>query len=275
MHSLYVVATPIGNLEDITLRGLRVLKEVHLIAAEDTRVTRKLLSRYGIHTSLVSYHEHNKMQKLPSILQALEEGDVALVSDAGTPGISDPGLDLVRAATDSGFTVVSIPGPSAVTAALAVSGLNADHFLFLGFLSRRKGAKHALLSSVSGLPYTLVIFESPHRMRQTLGDMLEALGDRPMAAMREATKLYEEVFRGTISQAMEHFAQPRGEFTLVVGGAAGKATPSPQDAEDMLVELLGQGVSAREARERVAAATHIPRRDVYRMWLGMKGEVEG
>ena len=270
MHSLYVVATPIGNLEDITLRGLRVLNEVHLIAAEDTRVTRKLLSRHGIHTPLVSYHEHNKVQKLPSILQALGDGDVALVSDAGTPGISDPGLDLVRAATEEGYPVVSIPGPSAVTAALAVSGLPTDTFLFLGFLPRRKSAKQVLLNSVSGLPYTLVIFESPHRMRKTLADLLAALGDRPMAAMREATKLYEEVFRGTISQCLDYFAQPRGEFTLVIGGQTDKEMPSPHDAEDMLREILGQGVNAKEARERVAAETHVPRRDVYRMWLGMK-----
>ena len=156
MPALYIVATPIGNLEDITLRALRVLKEARLIAAEDTRTTRKLLSHYDIHTSLISYHDHNKAQKIPVIIKALEEGDVALVSDAGTPSISDPGLELVQAAIDSGVSVVSVPGPSAVITALAASGMPAEHFLFLGFLPRRKGERQGLLRSVSELPRPLL-----------------------------------------------------------------------------------------------------------------------
>ena len=270
MPTLYVVATPIGNLEDMTLRGLRVLKEVNLIAAEDTRTTRKLLSHYDIHTPLTSYHDHNIGQSVPRILEALQQGDVALVSDAGTPGISDPGLELVKAASYAGFPVVPIPGPSAVAAALSVSGIPADRFLFLGFLPRRKGERLALLQSVKGLPFTLVLYEAPHRLQRSLADILEALGDRPLTALREGTKLHEEVFRGSVSDAIEHFQQPRGEFTLVVGWEAKEQASSQKEAEEMLRSLLEQGVSAREARTLVAAQTGIPRREIYRMWLGLK-----
>ena len=274
MPSLYIVATPLGNLEDITLRALRVLKEARLIAAEDTRTTRKLLAHYDIHTLLTSYHDHNKVQKIPVIIKALEEGDVALVSDAGTPSISDPGLELVLAAIGKGVSVVSIPGPSAVVTALAVSGIPADHFLFLGFLPRRKGERQKLLRSVSELPHTIVLFEAPHRLQRTLADSHEILGDRPMAAVREATKLYEEVFRGTVSQCQEHFAIPRGEFTLVIEGKSKGEASSPLEAEERLRALLEQGVASREARERVAAETGLPRRAIYRMWLGLKWETE-
>jgi 16S rRNA (cytidine1402-2'-O)-methyltransferase len=274
MPSLYIVATPIGNLEDITLRALRVLKEARLIAAEDTRTTRKLLSHYNIHTPLTSDHDHNRVRKIPVILKALDEGDVALVSDAGTPGISDPGLELVRAAIDVGVSVVSIPGPSAVITALAASGMSADQFLFLGFLPRRKGERQGLLRSVSELPYTIVLYEAPHRLRRTLIDLQEVLGDRPIAAVREVTKLYEEVFRGTVSQCLEHFVILRGEFTLVVSGRPNGETPSSKEAEERLRSLLKQGVSSREAREQVAADTGIPRREVYRMWLRLKENVE-
>ena len=270
MPTLYVVATPIGNLEDMTLRGLRVLREVSLIAAEDTRTTRKLLSYYDVHTPLTSYHDHNIAQSLPRILDALEHGDVALVSDAGTPGISDPGLELVKAASAAGFPVAPIPGPSAVAAALSVSGIPADRFLFLGFLPRRKGERLTLLQSVSGLPFTQVFYEAPHRLQRSLSDMLEALGDRPLTALREATKLHEEAFRGTVSEAIEHFQQPRGEFTLVVGWEAKEQGPSPESAEEMLRSLKERGVSGREARETVAAETGISRRELYRMWLRLK-----
>ena len=270
MPTLYVVATPIGNLEDMTLRGLRVLKEVSLIAAEDTRTTRKLLSHYDIHTPLASYHDHNIGQSLPRILQALERGDVALVSDAGTPGISDPGLELVSAASAAGFPVVPIPGPSAVATALSVSGIPADRFLFLGFLPRRKGDRLTLLRSVAGLPFTLVLYEAPHRLQRSLADVLEALGDRPMTVLREATKLHEEVFRGTVSEAMERFQQPKGEFTLVVDWEAQEPGTSPEAAEEMLRSLLAQGVSGREARETVAAETGMSRRELYGMWLRLK-----
>ena len=273
MPTLYVVATPIGNLEDITLRAIRILGEVDLIAAEDTRTTRRLLTRYDIHTPLTSYNEHNHARKLPAILAALADGDVALVSDAGTPGISDPGLELVRAAAEEGFSVVSIPGPSAVVTALAVSGMQADRFLFLGFLPRRRADRRRLLASASALPDTLVAFETPHRLRDTLADMLDTLGDRQMIALREATKLHEETFRGTISACLTHFAEPRGEFTLVVeAGKLEAAQPSTAEVEAMLRDMLRAGVPAREARERVAAETGMPRRDVYRLWLSVRRE---
>jgi len=274
MPSLYIVATPIGNLEDITLRALRVLKEASLIAAEDTRNTRKLLARHDIHTPLTSYHDHNRIQKIPTIIEALGEGDVALVSDAGTPGISDPGLELVQAAIDKGVSVVSIPGPSAVVTALAVSGIPAEHFLFLGFLPRKEGERQGLLLSVSNLSYTIVLFEAPHRLQRTLSDLRDVLGDRPMAVVREATKLYEEVFRGTVSQCQEHFTAPRGEFTLVIRGRPRKEAPSLLEAEERLHSLLEQGVSSREARERVAAETGLPRRAIYKMWLQLKGDAK-
>ena len=270
MPTLYVVATPIGNLEDITLRAIRILGEVDLIAAEDTRTTRRLLSRYDIHTPLTSYNEHNSARKQPAILAALADGDVALVSDAGTPGISDPGLELVRAAAEDGTPVVSIPGPSAVVTALAVSGMQADRFLFLGFLSRRRADRRRLLTGVSLLPYTLVAFEAPHRLRDTLTDMLETLGDRQMAALREATKLHEETFRGAISKGLSHFQEPRGEFTLVIeAGKPSTAQPSAAEVEARLRDMLRAGVPAREARERAAAETGMPRREVYRLWLGV------
>ncbi|MDE2861143.1 MAG: 16S rRNA (cytidine(1402)-2'-O)-methyltransferase [Chloroflexota bacterium] len=273
MPTLYVVATPIGNLEDITLRALRILREVDLIASEDTRTTRRLLSRYDIHTPLTSYNEHNSDRKLPTILAALADGDVALVSDAGTPGISDPGLHLVRAAADEGVEVVSIPGPSAVVTALAVSGMQADRFLFLGFLPRRRADRRRLLVSMSRLPYTFVTFETPHRLRDSLADMLDTLGDRSITALREATKLHEETFRGAISDCLAHFQEPRGEFTLVVEGGRPNATPPPTaDGEAMLRAMLRDGVPAREARERAAAESGLPRREVYRLWLSVRRE---
>ena len=271
MPTLYVVATPIGNLEDVTLRAIRTLREVDLIAAEDTRVTRRLLSRYDVHTPLTSYNEHNAARKLPAILSALAAGDVALVSDAGTPGISDPGLELVRAAADAGVPVVSVPGPSAVVTALAASGMTADRFLFLGFLPRRRADRRKLLAEAAGLPHTLVVFETPHRLRAALTDMLDTLGDRRIAALREATKLHEETWRGAISDCLAHFSEPRGEFTLVVeGGTPPASPPSTADAEAALRAMLRAGVSPREARERVAAETGLPRREVYRLWLGLR-----
>ena len=270
MPTLYVVATPIGNLEDMTLRGLRVLREAGLIAAEDTRTTRKLLSHFDIHTPLISYHDHNIGQRLPRILEALESEDVALVSEAGTPGISDPGLELVRTASDAGYPVVPIPGSSAVAAALSVSGIPADRFLFLGFLPRSKGERLTLLQSVARLPITLVVFESPHRLQRSLADVLEALGDRPLTVLREATKLHEEVYRGSVSAAQDHFDLPRGEFTLVIGWEGKEQAPTTEEAEEMLRSLLAQGVSGREARETVAEQTGASRRDLYRMWLRLK-----
>ncbi|MEK7874335.1 MAG: 16S rRNA (cytidine(1402)-2'-O)-methyltransferase, partial [Chloroflexota bacterium] len=193
MPTLYVVATPIGNMEDLTARALRILREVQLIAAEDTRTTRKILARHGITTPLVSFHEHNKSARLPALLDALADKDVALVSDAGTPLVSDPGYELVVEAVRRGYRVAPVPGPSAVTAALAVAGLPADQFTFLGFLPRDKKARSRLLAEVGSQPRTIVAFEAPHRVRASLADMALALGDRRMAVCRELTKLYEEV----------------------------------------------------------------------------------
>jgi 16S rRNA (cytidine1402-2'-O)-methyltransferase len=215
---LYVVATPIGNLEDITLRALRVLGEVQLIAAEDTRTARKLLNRYNISTRLTSYFEHNKRMKMPVLLQTLEDSDIALISEAGTPGISDPGYELIKAAIEKGVQVVSLPGSSAVTTALSSSGLPADQFVYLGFLPRKKGEKRTLLASLSEEPRSLVCFESPYRVIDSLAAMLEVLGDRNVAVCREMTKLHEEIYRGILSDAVKHFQKPRGEFTIVISG---------------------------------------------------------
>ncbi len=273
MPTLYVVGTPIGNLEDLTLRAARVLGQVSLIAAEDTRVTRKLLSHLGLHVPLTSYHRHNRQSKLPELLAALESGDVALATDAGMPGISDPGSELVAAVAAAGFPVEVIPGVSAVTAALAVSGLSADEFTFLGFLPRRGKERRARLAAVAASPATLVIFEAPHRVRDTLEDLRAALGDRQVAVCRELTKHYEEVFRGAISQAASHFQEPRGEFTLVVAGAGDAASPAASAAPDLeaarreLARLRQAGSRAREAVAQVSQATGLPRKTVYQLWL--------
>ncbi|MFC1974151.1 16S rRNA (cytidine(1402)-2'-O)-methyltransferase [Chloroflexota bacterium] len=219
---LYLVATPIGNLEDITLRAIRVLGEVGLIAAEDTRKTRKLLTHYNIKTRLTSYHEYSRRSKIPYLLGRLEQEDVALVSEAGMPGISDPGYELVQAAIDKNVPVIAIPGSSALPAALAVSGLPVNQFIYLGFLPRRKGKKVRLLKEIIAEPRTIIVFESPYRLLASLADIKETLGDRRIAVCRELTKIHEEVFRGRVSQAMSYFSQPRGEFTLVIEGSSGE-----------------------------------------------------
>ena len=276
MPALYVVATPIGNLEDVTLRALRVLRQVGLIAAEDTRTTRKLLNHYGIKTPLTSYHDHNRKVKIPLLTEALETKDVALVSEAGMPGISDPGYELVRAAIGSGVQVVPIPGPSAVTTALAVSGLPAGGFLFLGFLPRRSGQRRRLLESIRAQPHTLLAFESPHRLAGSLKDGIDVLGDRPIAVCREITKVHEEMFWGTMSEALTHFSgpsgseKPRGEFTLVIGGGDSTASPSdPEWARGELQRLKAQGLKARDAVAVVAQASGLSRREVYQLWLAV------
>jgi 16S rRNA (cytidine1402-2'-O)-methyltransferase len=272
MGTLYLLATPIGNMEDITLRALRVLREVALIAAEDTRTARKLLSHHGIPAPrLLSYTERNRRARTPALLEALREGDVALVSEAGMPAISDPGLHLVEAAIAAGHRVVPVPGPSALTAALAVSGLSTRHFHYLGFLPRRAAERRRLLREVAPLTSTLVAFEAPHRLRASLADLRDTLGDRRIAACRELTKLHEEVFRGTLSEALEHFAEPRGEFTLVIEGAA-EPTPASYDDEALdeeLRSLKAQGLRAREAVRAVAERTGRPRSEVYRRWLAL------
>ena len=216
---LYIVSTPIGNLEDITLRALRILKEVSLIAAEDTRLTRKLLTHYDISTPTVSYYEHNRFTRIPKIIDHLStEKDVAVVTDAGTPGISDPAYKLIRAAIESGNRIEAIPGPSASITALTASGLPTDRFIFEGFLPRKKGRK-AKLTRLSAIEATVIFYESPKRIVRTLKDILEFMGDRPAVIGRELTKLHEEMIRGNVSKLLSHFTQktPRGEFVIMIG----------------------------------------------------------
>jgi 16S rRNA (cytidine1402-2'-O)-methyltransferase len=269
MGALYLVSTPIGNLEDITLRALRVLRAVSLIAAEDTRTTRKLLSHYDIHTPLTSYNEHNRRAKTPRLLEALAEGDVALVSEAGTPAISDPGQHLVAAAWEGGFQVVPVPGPSVLTAALSASGLSTRRFLYVGFLPRQPGPLRRLLRSVRDAAETLVAFEAPHRLRTTLAISREELGDRRAAVCRELTKVHEEVFRGRLSEAAEHFLEPRGEFTLVVEGCSEEiaAVEAPAELRAEIQRLRAAGVPAREALPALSGRFGLPRRQLYRLWL--------
>jgi 16S rRNA (cytidine1402-2'-O)-methyltransferase len=268
MPILYVVATPIGNLEDISLRALRTLREVKLIAAEDTRRTKRLLNKYGITTPLTSFHEYTKAPKISRILEHLEQGDIALVSEAGMPGISDPGYEIVTAAIQREIPVVPIPGPSVVTAALAVSGLPTDRFTCLGFLPSRESSRRRLLKSIAGEPSTLVIFEAPHRLTASMTDMLAILGDRKLAVCRELTKLHEEVFRGSISQALEYFTRPKGEFTLVIEGKRAKEKPQlTDDIEQWLKQMRRSGLPAREAIAKVAGETRLSKKELYQAWL--------
>lgn len=270
MGVLYLVATPIGNLEDITLRALRVLREVPLIAAEDTRHTGRLLKKYDIRTRLTSYFEHNKMVKLGQILSELHRGDMALVSSAGMPGISDPGYELVRGAIEAGHRVTVIPGPSAAIAAVACSGLPTDQFTYAGFLPRAPGERRRRLTELANEARTLVIFETPHRLLASLSDVLEILGDRPMAASRELTKLHEEIVRGAVTEVMEHFTRfaPRGEFTLVLGGktAANHAAPTDDEMKREYAQLTAEGLAPRRAASIVAKRAGLPVRDVYRRY---------
>jgi 16S rRNA (cytidine1402-2'-O)-methyltransferase len=267
MPVLYVVATPIGNLEDISLRALRVLREVRLIAAEDTRRTRRLLTAYDIKTPLTSYYEHNKISKLDYILEQLNEGDIALVSEAGMPGISDPGYELIAAAGRRNIPVVPVPGPSAVITALAVSGLPTDRFVYTGFLPNRPGARRRTLESVAGEPGTIVALEAPHRLAAALTDISDVLGDRRIAVCRELTKLHEEVFRGTVGEAMKHFAAPRGEFTLVIEGKTAEKPSLTKAVVGQLHRMYLNGAKAKEAVAAVAATTGLPRKELYQTWL--------
>ena len=217
--TLYVVATPIGNLEDISARAVRVLGEVDLIAAEDTRTTRKLLTRHDLHVRLVSLFDANARRRIPLLLRELGEGkSIALVSEAGTPLISDPGAQLVSVAAEAGHTVTPIPGPTAIAALLSVAGLPVDKFTFLGFLPRRAGQRRRMIEAVAEQEWPIVLYESPHRLIVTLEALREVLGDRETVIGREMTKLHEEIFRGTLAEAIEHFEKPRGEFTIVVAG---------------------------------------------------------
>jgi 16S rRNA (cytidine1402-2'-O)-methyltransferase len=267
--TLYLVATPIGNLQDITHRALTVLGRASLIAAEDTRHTLKLLSHYDIHTPLVSYHEHNKLARVDQILGALDQGDVALVSDAGTPALNDPGYELVRAALQAGHTVSPVPGPSAPLAALVASGLPTDAYLYLGYLPRKTGERRRLLDAVSAMPYTLVFLETPHRLMEALQDLQTVLGDRSMAVARELTKLHEEIYRGTTSQALMYYAArpPRGEITLVVAGSSEPTVWDEAHVQAALRQRVAAGETPAQAAGELATLSGWPRRKIYNLWM--------
>lgn len=269
-HTLYIVPTPIGNLEDVTLRALRVLREVTLVAAEDTRTTGALLKHYDISTRLTSYHEHNKLTKLDTIFDALSMGDVALVSDAGTPGIADPGQELIRAAIERGVRVEPLPGASAVLTALVGSGLPTDGFVFLGFLPKKAKARADLLDAVADEPRTLIFYESPNRLTDALSAVQTALGDRAVCVARELTKLYEEFQRGPASEVAAHYAAnpPRGEIVVLVAGASTEVEAWTEDAvRDALRQRLDAGESLSGAAKALAAETGWKRKAIYALGL--------
>lgn len=267
--TLFVVATPIGNLEDITLRALRVLREVAVVAAEDTRRSAGMLAHFDIRTPLRSLHEHNERARVPGLVARLAEGEsVALVTDAGTPLLSDPGAALVRAALDAGFRVEPVPGPSAVLAALVASGLPADTFAFLGFPPARAGERRAWLRAVAAEPRTVVFFEAPHRVRETLADALQTVGDRRVGVGRELTKLHEEMLTGRLSSVLDRLGEPRGEYTIVLGppdesGAERAVFTDRQAWADFLRATTEQGLSRREAVATLARQYGVPGREVY------------
>jgi 16S rRNA (cytidine1402-2'-O)-methyltransferase len=274
---LYVVGTPIGNLEDMTFRAIRTLQSVDVIAAEDTRHTGKLLQHFEIKTPQVSYHEHNRRERLPELLSQLNEGKaIALVTDAGMPGISDPGYELVKACIDAGIQVVPIPGATAGITALSAAGLPTDRFVFEGFLPEKGKERQKRLESLQAELRTLILYESPHNLRVTLRDLANCLGnERTIVLARELTKLYEEFWRGTISEAIAHYTQvePKGEFTLVVAGVPIEDKPvlSDQELKVELQQIMAQGVSRSQASRQLAQLTQLPRRRLYELALTLPG----
>jgi 16S rRNA (cytidine1402-2'-O)-methyltransferase len=283
--TLYLVATPIGNLEDMTFRALRVLREAGLIAAEDTRTTLKLLTHFGIKPArLISCFEHNEVRRAEEILQALRGGaSVALVTDAGTPGISDPGCQVVRAAVEKGFSVVPVPGASALLAALPASGFHATPFTFFGFLPAKEAERRKALASLKHQEQTLVFYESPHRLRNSLKDMMNVFGNRRAVVGRELTKLHEEFLRGSLQEMWKHFkaVEPRGEFVVVVEG--GESADRPEQGKwagvsiaDQLVRLISeQNLSKTEAVKAVCKLRDLPREVVYRIATEIQWEGGG
>jgi 16S rRNA (cytidine1402-2'-O)-methyltransferase len=272
VSTLYLVATPIGNLEDISQRALRILRQVGLIAAEDTRQTAKLLNHYHIETPLISFHEHSKPSKLQRLLDHLDQGDLALVSDAGTPLLNDPGYELVRQAIEAGHEVSPIPGPSAPISALIASGLPADSFLYLGYLPRKSSDRRRAVRDVAALPYTLIFFETPHRLLASLGDLLAELGDREIVVAREISKLHEEFFRGEISSALDHFGDhaPRGEITLVLAGR--RPVVKTWSEEELLAgikERKSQNIPPTQIASQLSAESNWPRREIYQLIIEM------
>ncbi len=268
--NLYIVATPIGNLEDISLRALRILKEVDVIAAEDTRRTKKLLAHYDISTPLTSYYDEIEREKAAELVKQLENGkNIALVSDAGTPTLSDPGFRLVREAIHAGAPVVPVPGASALLAVLSASGLPTDRFVFEGFLPAKRRERREKLQGVAQEARTLVFYESPHRFRETLADMLEIFGDRDAVFGREETKAYEEFVRGSLSEALAAVdrKEPRGEITLAVAGFAGETSSIDAKIENEIANLLKQGLRVKEIAEILGERFDYPKKDIYRMVL--------
>ncbi|MFQ5330247.1 MAG: 16S rRNA (cytidine(1402)-2'-O)-methyltransferase [Thermodesulfobacteriota bacterium] len=270
--TLYIVATPIGNMEDITIRAIRILKEVALIAAEDTRHTRNLLKRYDIETPLTSYHEHNEERKAESLLARLREGtNIAIVTDAGTPGISDPGYRLVKMAAADGIDVVAIPGPSALIAALSLSGLPTDGFIFEGFPPSRKTERRKFLLRLNGVKKTIILYESPRRIAKTVADIGEIMGDVELVIARELTKLHEEVMRGRAGEILEILegCDIKGEITLLIAPRKGEER-GEIPIDEGLRHYLDLGFTVRDAVDAVAAESGLPRRSVYRVALEMK-----
>ncbi len=278
MGILYIVPTPIGNLEDITLRALRILREVALIAAEDTRNSRVLTRHYQIDTPMTSYHEHNKLGKLDEIFAALATGDVALISDAGTPGISDPGFELIGAALAAGYAVVPLPGASAIPTALVGSGLASDRFLFIGFLPRKAKARAACLRELAGRQETIIAYESPYRLSETLAAIVDSMGGaRQVCVAREMSKKFEQFYRGSAQEVCALFAsdKPRGEVTLVIAGAdvADARWPEAQ-VKSALTERLAAGESLSRAASAVAKAAGWQKKAVYRLGLALSDASE-
>jgi len=275
--TLYLVATPIGNLADITNRALQVLRDVDLIACEDTRHTRKLLQHYGIDTKTVSYHEHNEQQRAAELIELLKQGSsVAVVSDAGTPAISDPGFRLVRAAIENDVSVVPLPGPSALIAALVAAGLPTDEFFFGGFLPARSSARRARLSELRSVPGTLIFYEAPHRLTASLTDAHEMLGEREAVVARELTKLHEEIRRGRLSELSEHYSsaeQPRGEIVLLIDRTVlDEATDKPVDASisSLVKHFEAEGLDHRAALKKAARELGLSRAEAYRRLVAEK-----
>ena len=271
---LYIVATPRGNARDITLRALDILRGADLIACEDTRVTRKLLNLYGIKTPTLAYHEHNAGKVRPRLLRQLADGvRIALVSDAGTPTVSDPGYRLVREAHECGVLVTALPGASAVLAALAASGLPSDRFMFVGFLPPKKGPRQAALAELAAVQATLILFESAPRLAASLRDCADILGPREAMVARELTKLYEEFRPGNLVELAEHYRQagkPKGELVILIRAAEGGPAADDDEIEALLVQAMARA-SVKDAVAEVAAATGAPRRQVYALALALRG----
>ena len=270
MSTLYVVATPIGNLSDISQRATEILSTVSTVAAEDTRVSRKLLNHIGVSPRLESLHEHTSPERLQALVEQLKLGDMAVVSDAGTPGISDPGSALVAAAVEAGHDVIPLPGPSAIVSALSITGWSFDRFLFLGFLPRKKNEQLATLENASQEPGPIVAYESPHRIKATLENINNTFADRQLVICRELTKFYEETFRGTAAEAILHFnTQPKGEFVVVIQGAGKSANTELSDDEisEVLVNLKENGLSGRTLVERAVEITRAPKNRIYQLSL--------